>query len=392
MRIPALLVLAGTLSACQADASDPSTSSDTRSTTQTASTLGGDALPSAAEVALGHHSGHWRSVAPVDTTGRATAQANTLETLDQIASDSTAWDASLHLPLGGNVAGPSALKAQVLLNRAGFSPGVLNGQWTDSTERALAWFQSAAGLPPTGILNHTTLRALTTRAGDPRQLVVTRVLTEDAVAGPFATLPADIAEQATRDHLGYGSLIEKLGERFHTHPALLARLNTGVSLDSLVAGDSLRVPAVGDAAPARQLDGEIARLVISVDGGYLHALAQDGSVLYHAPVTVGTAYDPSPETAFTVEAIVRNPAWQDPESDAVRLPPGPNSIVGTVWIALSAPHYGIHGTHAPETVGVPSSSGSVRLTNWDAETLMGALEPGTPVRFRDVANRGDASS
>ncbi|GAB5536871.1 MAG: hypothetical protein Rubg2KO_31200 [Rubricoccaceae bacterium] len=387
MRIPALVVLAGTLSACQADASDPSSPPGTHSTIEIASTFGGDTRPSAAEVERGRHRGLWRSVAPIDTTGRAAAEAAHPETPDQIASDSTVWDARLHLPLGGDIAGPSVLKAQVLLNRAGFSPGALNGRWSDSTERALAWFQSSVGLVPTGILTHSTLRALTTRAGAPRQIVISHVLTENDVAGPFAPLPSDLSERATADHLSYESLPEKLGERFHADPALLARLNAGISLDSLTAGDSLRVPAVGAAAPDRQLDGEIARLVISVEGGYLHALAQDGSVLYHAPVTVGAAYAPTAEDAFAIEAIVLNPVWVDPESDVGRLPPGPNSIVGTVWIAFSEAHYGIHGTRAPEAIGVPSSSGSVRLTNWDAANLARLLEPGTPVRFRDVEGR-----
>jgi len=324
-------------------------------------------------------------MAPVDTTGRAAAQASNLETLGSIASDSTVWDAPLHLPLGGDVAGPSVLKTQVLLNRSGFSPGVLDGRWTDSTERALAWFQSASGLTPTGIVDRATLRALATRADAPRQLVITHILIEEDVVGPFASLPTGLSERATQNRLGYESLSEKLGERFHSTPELLTRLNVGMALDSLGAGDSLRVPAVGAAGPARQLDGEIARLVISGDGGYLHALAEDGSVLYHAPVTLGAAYTPPPEGAFAVEAIVRNPSWQDPESGATRLPPGPNNVVGTVWIALSEDHYGLHGTRAPETVGVASSAGCVRLTNWDADVLASVLEAGTPVRFRDIA-------
>ncbi len=233
MRIPALLLLSGALGACQADASDPSSPPHASSATgasEVASTLGGDMLPSAAEVERGRRSGRWRDTAPVDTTGRAAAQRSNEETLDgidQMAADTTAWSGQLQLPLGGDVAGPSVLQAQVLLNRAGFSPGVLDGQWSDSTERAMAWFQSAMGLRSTGILNRATLRALVTRAGAPRQLVVTHILTGEDVEGPFAPLPTDLSEKAALDRLGYVSLGEKLGERFHATPALLTRLNDG---------------------------------------------------------------------------------------------------------------------------------------------------------------------
>jgi lipoprotein-anchoring transpeptidase ErfK/SrfK len=51
---------------------------------------------------------------------------------------------------------------------------------------------------------------------------------------------------------------------------------------------------------------------------------------------------------------------------------------------LSMPHYGIHGTSAPETIGYATSNGCIRLTNWDAELLGGRVQPGTPVAFRDV--------
>ena len=407
MRIAALFTLLGALSACQVN--DPDLDSDTSSdpaspteTTSDAVTVGDDGLPSEAEVERDRLSGRWRATTRLDTTGRAAAETSNNEALDgidRIAADTAAWRSEMQIPLGGNVEGPSVLKAQVLLDRAGFSPGVIDGRWGDNTEKAISWFQSASNLKQTGIIDRATLRTLVERAGDPRQLVVTHVLTEDDVEGPFEPLPADIYDKAKLDRLGYESLSEKLGERFHATPALLTRLNAGAVLDSLAAGDSLRVPAVGAAGPRHQLEDEIARLVISGEGGYLHALAEDGSVLFHFPVTVGASYDPSPEGSFTVESVTPNPWWHyqpsilanvpDDQPDA-RLPPGPNNAVGTVWIALSKEHYGIHGTRAPETIGYASSAGCVRLTNWDVETLAATVGAGTPVRFRDVAGRTSA--
>ena len=140
----------------------------------------------------------------------------------------------------------------------------------------------------------------------------------------------------------------------------------------------------------------VARLVISGRDGYLHALAADGTVLFHAPVTLGAGYDPSPSGDFSITSVTRNPWWHyqpnllsgvpDGGKDA-SLPPGPNNAVGLVWMALSEPHYGIHGKTAPSTIGTATSSGCVRRTNWDALRLAGIVRDGTKVRCRDITGR-----
>ena len=63
------------------------------------------------------------------------------------------------------------------------------------------------------------------------------------------------------------------------------------------------------------------------------------------------------------------------------LPPGPNSPVGVVWIDLSKPHYGIHGTPEPAAIGHTESHGCVRLTNWDAARLAQMVSQETKVQF-----------
>ena len=117
-------------------------------------------------------------------------------------------------------------------------------------------------------------------------------------------------------------------------------------------------------------------------------------------MTLGAGYDPSPQGDFRITAVARNPSWHyqpgilesvpDDREDAT-LPPGPNNAVGVVWMALSEPHYGIHGTNAPGTIGTATSSGCVRLTNWDAARLAGLVRAGTPVRFRDITGRDGAA-
>lgn len=361
------------------------------------STTGDDGLPTDADLAAGRYTGRGRAQTGIDTTGQAAAARSNPETSDDLDTERD-WSNRLHLPLGGDVEGPSVLKLQVLLDRAGFSPGQIDGRWGDNTELAVAWLQRAEGLKATGIVDQATARALGQRAGSPAELVVTRQLTTEDVAGPFETIPSDVYERAKLDRLGYESLSEKLGETYHADPALLARLNDGVALDDLTAGDTLRVPNV--TGSPRQ-SGTVARLEISGEAGYLHAVASDGTVLFHAPVTVGASYDPSPEGDFSVSSVTRDPWWHyqpailesvpDDQPDA-NLPPGPNNSVGVVWIALSKDHYGIHGTKAPGTIGYASSAGCVRLTNWDVSRLAGMVSSDTPVRFLDRSGRGGPST
>lgn len=292
----------------------------------------------------------------------------------------------VHLPLGGQVEGPSVLWVQALLDRARFSPGVIDGKWGKNTEKAVFWLQREAGLPPTGVVDSVTFERLWERAGRPGTLVVARTLDEEDVAGPFAPIPADVYALAKRKCSCYESLSEKLAERFHASLAILRELNPDVELDALAAGDTLRVPDLDAPVP----EGEVARIQISGTGYYVHAVDADGRILYHFPTTLGSAYDPSPEGNLEVVSIHPDPwfhyqprllAGVDPSLPATTLPPGPNNLVGDTWIKLSKPHYGIHGTRAPETIGYATSSGCVRLTNWDARFLRERIAPGTPVVF-----------
>ena len=385
-----LLGLGVTVAACQFDADAPSPPADPAPSTDApitrVTTIGDDRVPSDDEVEANRLSGRGRALSQADTTGRAAAERANPETLASL--DSTRdWSSQMHLPLGGNAEGPSVLKLQVLLDRAGFAPGQIDGRWGDNTELAVTWAQTAEGLKATGIADEATVRAIARLGGDPDSMLTTVTLTAADVAGPFETLPDDVYEKAELDALGYESLGEKLGEAYHAAPALLARLNDGVTLDSLRAGDMLRVPNVMGAPSAR---GTIDRIEISAEGGFLHAVAADGTVLFHAPVTVGSSYDPSPDGDFRVTAIAHDPSWHyqpsilesvpDDQPEAT-LPGGPNNAVGVVWMALSKEHYGIHGTSAPGTIGYASSAGCVRLTNWDAERLAGLIQPGVTVRF-----------
>lgn len=365
--------------------------------------------PSDDELELGRLDSAWRRAASVDSFNRAWEESTgaALDTLaladlpdaapsapapagpGSPAPDSAAGLAlDIRLPVGANAPGASIRIVQTLLDRAGMSPGIIDGRWGMNTEKAVYWLQRRDGLAPTGQVDSLTWTRLQELAARPDRPVETVQLTAEDVAGPFVEIPADVYAQAELDCMCYGSLSEKLGERFHSSPGLLAELNPGVDLDALAAGDSLRVPAIGPAEPA---SGRVARIVISGAGHYLHLLDARDRILHHFPATLGSEYHPSPTGDYSVVSVTRDPWFHyqpallgEGTGDNARIPPGPNSPVGAVWIALSKEHFGIHGTARPATIGYATSHGCVRLTNWDARFVADLVGPGVPVEFRDV--------
>ncbi|HEX5830260.1 MAG TPA: L,D-transpeptidase [Gemmatimonadaceae bacterium] len=342
----------------------------------------------------------WRSVVELDTTllGDSTSVADSLALLErwEDISARSVNGAPMLLPLGADLArgdslaGPSVLRVQVLLDRALFSPGVIDGRWGVNTEKAVYWFQRREGLRTTARVDSATFARLAERAGTPVQLVRAHRLTPDDVRGPFLPMPEDPYARAELECQCYESRAEKLGERFHVTPALLSQLNPGVNLHAALAGDVLSVPHVRDSLAAGA--APVARIVVSDRGRYVHAVDARGYILFHFPSTLGSRYNPSPTGALVVESVTENPWWhyqpalldgKNPDDPEAHLPPGPNNAVGLVWMALSEPHYGIHGTQAPHTIGYATSSGCVRLTNWDALFLARRIAAGTPVEFRD---------
>jgi len=251
-----------------------------------------------------------------------------------------------------------------------------------NTERALAAYQKGGGNPG--------------QSGDP--LTRYRISDED-VAGPFvADVPEDLMAQAALPSLGYRNAIEALGERFHASPALLRRLNPD---SAFAAGDEIVVPNVLDTVqpvgPPRgpQTGGsEHADVIVTVTRSTSSMTIVDGSghVLFYAPVTTGSDHDPLPIGEWKVTGVRRNPEFHynpelfwnaEPTHSKATIQPGPNNPVGIVWIDITRPHYGLHGTPEPSRVGKTASHGCVRLTNWDALKLASLVRPGSRVVFAE---------
>lgn len=275
-----------------------------------------------------------------------------------------------------------ALGLQVLLDRAGFSSGEIDGVMGRNTRAALAGFRESRSLPDQVSDEPAVRQAL----GAPDVEVLTSYTISAAdVAGPFApAIPTDLVEQSKLPALAYTSPLEALGEKFHVSPKVLTALNPGVRF---AAGETIRVPnVVVDAAPATRA----ANVVVSRSASVLRALDAEGRIVLHAPVTSGSERDPLPLGNWTVTTVQQNPAFHynpdlfwdaSPGHSRARIAPGPNNPVGLVWIDIDREHYGLHGTPEPGKVGHTTSHGCVRLTNWDALRLSAMVSKGTPVIF-----------
>lgn len=321
------------------------------------------------------------------------------------------------------------MQAQVVLDRQGWGPGVIDGKMGMSTENALRGFQEANDLEITGELDEATETALADWDSIPATRVVT--IPESWGDARYYEIPEDPAEKAEMERLGYKSLDERLAERFHTTVEVLRELNPNGrpagagspaeasernadqpapagSIDGYFkAGQQVRVPNIGaDRIEKGAIEDrdwqttlaslgvgteqpEVDRIVVSKAGKTLKAYQGDELVALFT-VSSGSSEFPLPLGEWDIVGEAYNPPYQydpevlgkdDAEGGVHTFPPGPNGPVGVVWIDLSKEHYGIHGTPDPETIGRAQSSGCVRLTNWDAARLAGMVSQSTRVIF-----------
>ncbi|HEU4650222.1 MAG TPA: L,D-transpeptidase family protein [Croceibacterium sp.] len=324
------------------------------------------------------------------------------------------------------------MQLQVVLDRQGFGPGVIDGREGLSTTNALKGFQEANGLEVTGELDLATRGAL----AQWDHVAATRVvrIPESWGRETYHDVPDEPADQAKLDRLGYESIDERLAERFHTTPEVLRALNPGgrpaqaaaasatpapaaapspttpdaAAAPAFRAGQLVRVPNAGVEAIRAGSDDKpdwlrtlaslgvdatqpgAARVVVDKSEGSLKAYDRAGKLLAMFTVTSGSSHDPLPLGDWKVLGVSKNPPFHynpdlfwdaDASDEKATLPPGPNGPVGVVWIDLSKEHYGIHGTPEPQTIGRSQSHGCVRLTNWDAARLAGMVDGSTEVVF-----------
>lgn len=293
------------------------------------------------------------------------------------------------IPVTAGERSPVVLRAQVLLDRARFSPGVIDGTAGENLRQAVAAYEEANALPVDGQIDEQVFQKLT--AADGRPVLAGYVITPEDAKGPFATLPDSMPDQSKLQAMGFETLAEALAEKFHMTEELLAELNPGVTL---AAGATITVAQPG----SDDLPGDVALIEVDKADKALRAYDAGGKLLAFYPATIGSEERPAPEGVLKVAGVSKEPTYTfDPErltysqpgvKGKLTLPAGPNNPVGVVWIALSKPTFGIHGADEPKEIGKTFSHGCIRLANWDAMELGEAVKAGVKVSFLEASAAG----
>ena len=271
-------------------------------------------------------------------------------------------------------------KLQVLLDRAGANPGVIDGVAGDNVTKAIQSYQEMQGLVPTGVLTPELWQKL--QSQDP---VIKSYTIEPAdVEKLVESIPDDYVEKSKMPWLGYTTGTEAIAEKFHMDKDFLALLNPEISF---TAGQTVIVTD-----PGVQRKVIVTRIVADKINKRVVVYGDDGKPDIVYPATIGSDATPSPEGTHEVRTVAEFPTYsynpdvnfkQGNNTEKLTIPPGPNGPVGSTWIDLTEPTYGIHGTPEPAQISKTSSHGCIRLTNWDAAELAKLVKPGVKVTFVD---------
>jgi lipoprotein-anchoring transpeptidase ErfK/SrfK len=309
---------------------------------------------------------------PVDGVGRI---------IDEQPRTGALPDATQQPEISHDGASEDVAKIQVLLDRAGASPGVIDGRMGDNVNKAISAYRELTGEALRTYDKDYIEKALAETGGD---AFITYEITDVDVAGPYvASVPADYGEKARLERLSFTSVPEMLAERFHMDEKYLRALNGNANFDR--PGTLIKV-----ANPGAPKTGTVTRIVADKGRKQVRAYDASGRLVANYPSTIGSSATPSPTGTHTIERIAVDPEYtynpkinfkQGDNDQVLTIPPGPNGPVGTIWIALSKPTYGIHGTPDPSKIGKTESNGCVRLTNWDAAELAKMVTKGVTVEF-----------
>ena len=272
---------------------------------------------------------------------------------------------------------------QILLDRAGASPGVIDGKFGSNVDKAILAYRDITGENLKSTDAAGIKAALQRTGGDP---FTTYTIAASDAAGPFvASVPADYGEKAKLDRLSYTSVSEMLAEKFHMDEAYLKALNPEANFSRV--GTIIRVANVG-----KPVTTKVARIIADKTKKQVRAFDADDRLVAVYPATIGSSDTPSPVGTHAISRVALDPQYtynpklnfkQGTNDKVLTIPPGPNGPVGSVWIALDKPTYGIHGTPDPSKIGKTESHGCVRLTNWDAQELAKLVSAGVPVEFAE---------
>lgn len=311
---------------------------------------------------------------PVTLSAAESATALTAESVNESGIDEV---------VGVNANRAAVLRAQILLDRAHFSPGEIDAAYGGNMRKAISAYQANQAIVVTGTVDTATWAALNK---DDLPALTSYVITAADVAGPFVAIPSGMAAKSKLDALGYASAIEALAEKFHVSPRLLQSLNAGKNFK--LAGESIVVPNVLSPEPLPA----ITKVLVDRSDSSVSLLDAADKVIARFPASTGSKHDPLPVGNWTIKGVAQNPVFHynpklfwdaDPKSVKAKIPAGPNNPVGVAWIDLSKEHYGIHGTPEPSKIGKTESHGCIRLSNWNASIVAAAVTSGMPAVLQE---------
>lgn len=275
----------------------------------------------------------------------------------------------------------SILALQICLDRRGFSPNTLDGQAGGKTHAALAAYCMANNLPSPkpGEEEYAFEKYF---PGEQDLFTVMEVTAEDIAA--LSQIPETPTGKSRLTRMGYESIEEMFAERGHVTQNTLKRLNPHIVWESVTAGTKIKIPEVSPVA----VGAKAAFLKVSLSSFSIAAYNINGKpmALFPCSIAKNRAKRPPPgEVKIITQILDPNYTYtpdHTPKGKRIErhmFPPGPNNPVGTVWLGLSIPGYGIHGTPLPERIGRAESHGCFRLANWNAEKLFELVRAGTRV-------------
>ncbi len=281
----------------------------------------------------------------------------------------------------------TATQLQIFLDNADFGPGKIDGKMGEFFRKALISYKHAHAMPKTGAVDKWLL--------DQVPVVYTNYTIKGDDLAFVGTIPTEHADQAMLKYLPYTSLLEFVAERFHSSEDYIQKLNPGFKPDTLKPGDILKVPNVlpfeieNVTEKKLPLNKAFAARKIYVDTKErLLEVFENEQLVSEFPITPGSTALPAPVGTWRIVGIVTLPWFRYDEGmlehgvrteNFFNLPPGPNNLVGVLWMGLNKTGIGIHGTNNPETIGRAASHGCIRLANWDAFRVKDMVSEGNTV-------------